>query len=124
MWKRIRALIVKETLAVWRVRRNRVALVAPPILQLMIFSFTGTLEVKNIDLAILNDDYGQISTELIQRFESSKNFRHIHFADSPSDFMRVSRHLFNCCWMAENPMLRRSSRVTSVRSSTNITVRP
>ena len=73
-------MIVKETLAVLRDPRNRVALVAPPLLQLVIFSFTGTLEVKNIDLAILNDDYGQISTELIQRFESSKNFRYIHFA--------------------------------------------
>ena len=85
MWKRIRALIVKETLAVLRDPRNRVALVGPPLLQLLIFSFTGTLEVKNIDLAILNDDYGQISTELIQRFESSKNFRHIHFADSTTE---------------------------------------
>ena len=82
MWKRIRALIVKETLAVLRDPRNRVALVAPPLLQLVVFSFTGTLEVKNIDLAILNDDYGQISAELIQRLASSRNFRYIHFADS------------------------------------------
>ena len=91
MWKRIRALIVKETLAVLRDPRNRVALVAPPILQLVIFSFTGTLEVKNIDLAILNDDYGQISTELIQRLESSKNFRYIHFAHSTTDLRELYR---------------------------------
>ena len=75
-------MIVKETLAVLRDPRNRVALVAPPLLQLVVFSFTGTLEVKNIDLAILNDDYGQISAELIQRLASSRNFRYIHFADS------------------------------------------
>ena len=85
MWKRIRAFDLKETLAVLRDPRNRVALVAPPILQLVLFSFTGTLEVKNIDLAILNDDYGQVSTELIQRLESSRNFRHIHFAHATAE---------------------------------------
>jgi ABC-2 type transport system permease protein len=89
MWKRIRALIVKETLAVLRDPRNRVALVGPPILQLVLFSFTGTLEVKNIDLAILNDDYGQVSTELIQRLESSKNFRYIHFAHATTELRNL-----------------------------------
>jgi ABC-2 type transport system permease protein len=82
MLNRIQALIVKETLAVLRDPRNRAALIVPPLLQLMLFSFTATLEVKNINLAILNDDYGQISSELIQRFEASKNFGRIRFVHS------------------------------------------
>jgi ABC-2 type transport system permease protein len=48
----------------------------------MLFAFTATLEVKNINLAVLNEDYGQISSELIQRFEASNNFRNIRFVDS------------------------------------------
>src|SRR6516162_4051297 len=81
MLNRIRALIVKETLAALRDPRNRVALILPPLLQLMLFAFTATLEVKNINLAVLNEDYGQISLELIQRFEASRNIR---FVDSPA----------------------------------------
>ena len=84
MFNRIQALIVKETLAVLRDPRNRAALIVPPLLQLMLFAFTATLEVKNINLAVLNDDAGQISAELIQRFEASKNFRNIWFAQSPT----------------------------------------
>jgi ABC-2 type transport system permease protein len=82
MLNRIRALIVKETLAVLRDPRNRAALILPPLLQLMLFAFTATLEVKNINLAVLNEDYGQVSSELIQRFEASRNFRNIRFVDS------------------------------------------
>jgi ABC-2 type transport system permease protein len=84
MFNRIKALIAKETLAVLRDPRNRAALIVPPLLQLMLFAFTATLEVKNINLAVLNDDTGQISSELIQRFEASKNFRNISFVRSPA----------------------------------------
>jgi ABC-2 type transport system permease protein len=65
MWKRIKSLFLKETLAVLRDPRNRVALIAPPLLQLFLFSFTGTQDVKNIRLAILNQDYGQSAFELV-----------------------------------------------------------
>jgi ABC-2 type transport system permease protein len=82
MWKRIKALIIKETLAVLRDPRNRVALIAPPLLQLFIFSFTGTQDVKNIRLAILNQDSGQPSAELVQRFSASPNFTDVYFVQS------------------------------------------
>ena len=35
MWNRLKALILKETLATVRDPRNRVALIAPPLLQLL-----------------------------------------------------------------------------------------
>ena len=62
--------------------RNRVALIAPPLLQLFLFSFTGTQDVKNIRLAILNQDSGQPSSELIQRFSASPNFTDVYFVQS------------------------------------------
>jgi ABC-2 type transport system permease protein len=82
MWKRIKALIIKETLAVLRDPRNRVALIAPPLLQLFLFSFTGTQDVKNIRLAILNQDSGQPSSELVQRFSASPYFTDVFFVQS------------------------------------------
>jgi ABC-2 type transport system permease protein len=82
MFNRIGVLIVKETLAVLRDPRNRLALMVLPLIQLLVFSFTVTLEVKNINLAVLDDDYGQISSELIHRFEASENFGNIRFVHS------------------------------------------
>ncbi|HXM05693.1 MAG TPA: ABC transporter permease [Chthoniobacterales bacterium] len=89
MWPRIVTLIQKEVLAVLRDRRNRVALIMPPILQLFLFSFTGTLEVKHVALGIWNQDYGQVANELIQRFCASPNFGHVEFAHSRQDLQQM-----------------------------------
>lgn len=89
MWKRIKALIIKETLAVLRDPRNRVALIAPPLLQLFLFSFTATQEVKNIRLAILNQDYGQAASELVQRLSASPNFTNVYFVQSPEELREL-----------------------------------
>jgi len=71
---RITALVIKELLAVLRDKKSRVVLIAPPLLQLAIFSFAATMEVKNIDLAVLDKDGGKASVELIQRFSGSPSF--------------------------------------------------
>jgi drug efflux transport system permease protein len=89
MWLRIVTLIRKEVLAVFRDPRNRVALIMPPILQLFLFSFTGTLEVKHVRLAVWNQDYGQAANELIQRLAASPNFDRIEFAHSRNDLQRM-----------------------------------
>ncbi|PWT81219.1 MAG: hypothetical protein C5B58_10155 [Acidobacteria bacterium] len=85
MWNRIRALFKKEILAVLRDPRNRVALIAPPLLQLFLFSFTGTQDVKNIRIGLLNQDYGREATELVERLAASPNFTNVYFASSPGE---------------------------------------
>lgn len=82
MVQRVAALVIKELLATLRDRRARLALVIPPIIQLLLFSFTGTQEVKNIGIAIFNPDTGQASTELCKRLEASANFRYVTFVQS------------------------------------------
>jgi ABC-2 type transport system permease protein len=89
MWLRIVTLIRKEVLAAFRDPRNRLTLLMPPILQLFLFSFTGTLEVKHINVGIWNQDYGQISNELIQRFSASPNFDSVEFAHSREELQRM-----------------------------------
>ena len=46
-WGRLKALIVKELLAVLRDPKGRTILIGPPIIQLLVFSYAATLEVKN-----------------------------------------------------------------------------
>ena len=79
MWQRIVALIWKELLIVWRDKRSRFVLVVPPLIQLFIFSFAATLDVKNVPIGILNLDNGEQSIELVQRFIGTPFFSKIVF---------------------------------------------
>jgi ABC-2 type transport system permease protein len=74
MIRRILYLIVKEFLALWRDPRSRVILVVPPIVQLLIFAFAMTQEVKDARIAVLNRDLGMQSRELIARIAGSRYF--------------------------------------------------
>jgi len=85
MWNRIKTLFKKEILAVLRDPRNRVALIAPPLLQLFLFSFTGTQDVKNIRIGMLNQDYGRPASEVFQRLAASPNFANVYLVSSPAE---------------------------------------
>ncbi len=83
MWTRLRALIIKELLAVLRDPRSRLILIGPPIIQLLVFSYAATLEVKNVDIAVLDRDAGYWSGELLQRIAGAPTFRTIRRVDRP-----------------------------------------
>jgi ABC-2 type transport system permease protein len=89
MWQRIRTLIVKEILAVWRDKKSRFVLIVPPIIQLAVFSMAATLDVKNVPIAILNRDAGAESFELLQRFHGSPTFNHIIYLEKVADIADV-----------------------------------
>jgi ABC-2 type transport system permease protein len=77
MGQRILTLIVKELLAAWRDPRARFILVGPPLIQMLVFTFAATQEVKNVRMAILNEDYGTQARDLVARFEGSPNFAEV-----------------------------------------------
>jgi ABC-2 type transport system permease protein len=89
MLQRILALIRKEILAVWRDKKSRTLLIIPPLLQLLVFSFAATLDVKNVPIGILNFDHGAESFELLQRFHGSPTFNKIIYLQSVNDIVRV-----------------------------------
>lgn len=67
-------LIRKELQALLSSPMGRRMLIMPVVLQLVLFPFAATLEVKNSTLAIFNQDGGQASTELVQRLAAAKAF--------------------------------------------------
>lgn len=77
MWQRLKALIVKELLAILRDPRSRAVLIGPPLLQIFVFSYAATLDITNIDVAVLNRDAGRWSAELLQRIDGAPAFRSI-----------------------------------------------
>ncbi|MDP1880237.1 MAG: ABC transporter permease [Parachlamydiaceae bacterium] len=89
MINRILTLIYKEILAVWRDKKSRFVLIVPPILQLLIFAYAATLDVKDVPIAVLNRDGGGESFELIQRFHGSHVFRKILYLEKISDIKPI-----------------------------------
>ncbi len=77
VWTRLSALIIKELLAAFRDPRSRIALLVPPLLQFLLFAFAATLEVSNVPIGILNQDWGVASTQLVARFEQASAFSDI-----------------------------------------------
>lgn len=76
---RILALIHKELLTLLYDPKSRAVLIGPPILQLLIFSFAVTLEVKNVDLAIINEDQGIYGRQLAHNYVASSTFKKVSF---------------------------------------------
>ena len=74
MWGRIRALIAKEFLAVWKDKKSRVVIIVPPLIQLLVFGYAATFDVNHVATAIYNEDPGLAARELIARFEGSPSF--------------------------------------------------
>jgi ABC-2 type transport system permease protein len=85
MWSRLVALIIKELLLAFRDPRARVALAAPPLLQLFLYAYAATLEVSNVPIGILNEDWGQTSRQLISRFERASAFSEIRLLSSMAE---------------------------------------
>ncbi|MDB4976612.1 MAG: hypothetical protein JWN48_4953 [Myxococcaceae bacterium] len=85
MLQRIIALIVKELLAILRDPKGRLVLIVPPIVQLLVFANAATLEVRNVDVAVLDQDRSHYSHELIARIEGSPTFHRVLHVASESE---------------------------------------
>lgn len=79
MWNRIFTLIWKELLTVLRDRKTRIMIFIPPLIQLFIFTFAATLDVINVPIGILNQDFGAQSIEIIERLHGSPAFKQMVF---------------------------------------------
>lgn len=82
MLGRLFALIKKEFLAIKNDKKSLVIVIIPPMVQLIVFSFAATLEVKNIDLVVFDQDGSRQSSELIREFKGSKYVKSLKYATS------------------------------------------
>lgn len=73
--RRILALMRKEFLTLLKDKRSRFVIIAPPLIQLLVFGYAATFDVTHVPFAVYNEDGGSASRELVARFEGSPNFR-------------------------------------------------
>ncbi len=77
MGGRIFALMIKEFLAILLDRKSRVVVFVPPIIQLLVFGYAATFDLKNIPYAVYNEDSSELSRELEAGFRGSKHFQEV-----------------------------------------------
>lgn len=77
MFNRLWALIKKEFLSIWRDPKSRMLILVPPVIQLLIFANALTMEVKNIDLVVVDYSDTFESRELVAGLEGSVWFNKV-----------------------------------------------
>jgi ABC-2 type transport system permease protein len=74
MLGRLKQMLIKEFIQVFRDKRTRFILIGPPIIQMLVFGYAATYEIRHVSTVVLDLDHSQESRELISRFTSSPYF--------------------------------------------------
>ena len=84
-FRRIGHMVKKEFIQTLRAPQMRWLLFGPPLLQMLVFGYAATLDVKNVTLSVLDLDNTQESRELVARFSSSHYFHLNQYATRRED---------------------------------------
>jgi ABC-2 type transport system permease protein len=74
MLTRLKQMLIKEFIQVFRDKRARFLLFVTPIIQMLIFGYAATFEVHHVATVVLDLDHSQESRDVISRFTSSPYF--------------------------------------------------
>lgn len=74
MLARLKQMLIKEFIHVFRDKRARAVLFGPPIVQMLVFGYAATFEIRHVPTVVLDLDHSQESRELVSRFSSSPYF--------------------------------------------------
>jgi ABC-2 type transport system permease protein len=75
MLNRVRQIIIKEFIQVWRDRRLRIFLFLPPLIQMIIYGYATNFDIRHVPTGIYDEDRSVESQKLISRFGSTEYFR-------------------------------------------------
>ncbi|MBI1355064.1 MAG: ABC transporter permease subunit [Acidobacteria bacterium] len=73
-WQRVREIIRKELLQVFRDKRMRFVLFGPPMIQTIVFGFAVNLDVQHVSIAWMDGDRTSESRDLLESFTASGYF--------------------------------------------------
>jgi ABC-2 type transport system permease protein len=74
MLGRLKQMIIKEFIQVFRDKRTRFILVGPPIIQMLVFGYAATYEIHHVPTVVVDLDHSQESRQLVSLFTSSPYF--------------------------------------------------
>ena len=85
----ILALCRKEVLILLQDKRNRFILVAPILVQTLIFGYVASYDLNRVEYAVLDADRSAASRTLLAQFDGSPNFVRVATLDSPAQMDRL-----------------------------------
>ena len=85
MLSRLLALIHKEFLALFKDPKSRIVLIVPPMVQLLVFGYAASFDLKQIPYALYNEDRGAAARELVAAFDGAPAFRRVATLHSESE---------------------------------------
>jgi len=92
MFERIRTMLVKEFLQLFRDPRMRMLIFAAPMIQLLVFGYAATTDVRLVATAVFDLDNTPASRELIDRFLGSGYFRRVEQVDTEARMQDLLDH--------------------------------
>lgn len=75
MWSRIVALMVKELITLLKEPKSRAVLIVPPLVQLLVFGYAATYDLRQVPYALYNEDPGPGGRRLAAMLRGSSSFR-------------------------------------------------
>jgi ABC-2 type transport system permease protein len=92
MWRRIRQIVRKEFLQALRHPRMRIALIGPPLVQLIVFGYAVSLDVDHIRMGWMDNDQTLASHELLAAYQGSGRFEVRAVADREAEVQKLLDH--------------------------------
>jgi ABC-2 type transport system permease protein len=89
MWSRIREIVRKEFFQALRHPRMRIALIGPPLVQLVIFGYAVSLDVDHIGMGWMDEDRTPASLELLAAYRGSGRFELHRVAETESEVQQL-----------------------------------
>ena len=81
MWERIKHMLIKEFIQIFRDPRMKGVIFLMPIIQLLVFGYAVTTDVKHIATLVHDLDNSIASRELVSRFAKSGYFNVVEYTD-------------------------------------------
>lgn len=84
-WIRVRELVRKEFIQLFRDRRTRSLLIVAPVIQLLVFGYVVSTEVRDIRVGFLDQARTVESRKVFDGFDANRTFRITHIVDQEKE---------------------------------------
>ncbi|MCG6881161.1 MAG: ABC transporter permease [Deltaproteobacteria bacterium] len=84
-WLRVRELVRKEFIQLFRDRKNRPMLIIAPLIQLIVFGYVVSTDVRDIRVGLMDQCRTSESRRLIDAINGNRTFRILHFGADPRE---------------------------------------
>ncbi len=92
MWERIRHMLIKEFIQIFRDPRMKTVIFLMPMIQLMVFGYAVTTDVKHVATAVYDLDNSITSREMVSRFGETGYFDMDIYAQNPRHIEEIIDH--------------------------------